>query len=285
MIDSSKLVASYSELHCASAFSLLRSGSSVEALVKRAAEIEMPALALTDYMTLAGVVRFQVACAKHGVAGIVGAELAIVDPVFGDTAAPAHLVVLAENTTGYARLCQLLTEANLRTPDQPVIPFATLAAAVPYGLVVLTGGSQGTLVRLLVARQREQASAVVKRYRDVFGAGRIFIELQHHQLPESRLLLQDLAWLAEGADLRCVATNGVRYATREDYLVYDLLTCVRLGIPVDTPHCERPHNDEAYLKSPAELLTLFDSLPGGNAALAASNEIASRCHLSLLKGN
>jgi error-prone DNA polymerase len=278
------LSGSYVELHVRSAFSLLRAGSSVEALVARAAEVGLPALALTDYMTLAGVVRFQAACAKAGIHPIVGAELAIADPVFGDAAVPANLVVLAENAAGYARLCQLLTEANLRTPDQPVIPFTTLAAVVSDGLVVLTGGSQGTLVRLLAARQREQASAVVKRYRDVFGPERVFIELQHHQLPESRLLLQDLSRLAKEVDLRCVATNGVCYATREDYPIYDLLTCVRLGIHIDTPHRERPRNDEAYLKPPAELLALFDSLPRGDAALAATNEIAGRCRLTLLKG-
>src|SRR5215467_14941357 len=106
----------YIELHCASAFSFLRSGSSVEAFVARAAEIGMPSLALTDYMTLAGVVRFQVACAKHGIQSVVGAELAVADPVFGDAAAPAECVVLAENATGYARICRLLTHANLGYP-------------------------------------------------------------------------------------------------------------------------------------------------------------------------
>ena len=274
----------YVELHTQSAFSLLRSGSSVENLVARAADVGLPALALTDYMTLAGVVRFQIACAKYGIAGVVGAELAIADPVFGDTAVPAHLVVLAENASGYARLCQLLTEANLCTPNRPVIPFAALAAAVPDGLILFTGGHNGTLARLLAARQQEQALAVAKRYHEIFGSERIFIELQHHQLPESRLICQDLARLAEEAHLRCVATNGVCYATRADYPVYDLLTCVRLGIRVDTPHRERPRNDEAHLKSPQDMAALFGSLPWGEAALAATCQIASRCQLSLLKG-
>src|SRR5262249_3682131 len=145
----------YVELHCASAFSFRRSSSDVEALVTRAAQLRMPALALTDYMTFAGMVRFQEACARYGVRAIAGIELAVADPTFGDTAAPAQLVVLAENAAGYARLCHLLTEANLHGPDTPVIPFKALANQ-PEGLFLLTGGRGGTLIRLLQARRYEQ---------------------------------------------------------------------------------------------------------------------------------
>ena len=281
---SSQTALPYVELHARSAFSLLRAGSTPEALVARAAAIGLSALALTDYMTLAGVVRFQAACAQQGITGIIGAELAVVDPVFGDTAAPAHLVVLAENATGYARLCQLLSTANLQTPDAPIIPYATLVDACTDGLIVLSGGTEGTLVRLLRAGLRQQARAVAQRYRETFGPERMFVELQHHQLPESRLLLQDLVWLAEEVGLRYVLTNGVAYAAPEDYALYDLLTCVRLGIPVDIPHRERPRNDEASLKSPQDMLALIGTLPWGETAMARTAEIAQRCQLSLLRG-
>src|SRR5258706_6227763 len=140
----------YTELHCRSAFSFLRAGSSVEALVARAAQLGMPALALTDYMTLAGVVRFQAACASFGVRPIIGVELAVSDPYFGDAATPAVLPVLAQNATGYARLCQLLTDANLADPEHPLVPFAALAAE-PAGLILLTGGHEGTPGRLGLA--------------------------------------------------------------------------------------------------------------------------------------
>ena len=90
----------YVELHCHSAFSFMSAGSSVEALVERAAALGMSALALTDEMTLAGVVRFQTACAERGVRGVVGADLAVTDPIFGDGDPPSRLVVLARNPTG-----------------------------------------------------------------------------------------------------------------------------------------------------------------------------------------
>ena len=273
---------SYVELHCHSAFSFLNAGSSVEALVARAAELGMSALALTDEMTLAGIVRFQTACAERGVRGIVGAELAVSDPVFGDAAQPSRLVVLARNPTGYARLCQLLTDANLSDPDTPLIPFAELIAQ-PEGLIVLTGGRMGALARLILAGRYEEAEHVARRYADAFGSEQVWVELQHQQLPDSVHLMQRLVWLAEATGLRVVATNGVRHATRDDYPLYDLLTCARLGITVEQPHPERPRNDEAFLKGADELAALFTPLPWGRAALAATTEIAAACDLSLLK--
>lgn len=272
----------YIELHCASAFSLLRAGSSVEALVERAATLGLSTLALTDFMTLAGIVRFQAVCASYGITAIVGVELAVTDPVFGDAARPAQLVVLAEDAVGYARLCHLLTQANLAHPETPVIPLADLAAQ-PEGLILLTGGRDGTLVRLVLARKRQAAADVARRYCQMFGSDRVYVELQHHRLPESITLMRHLADIAASAGLPVVATNGVHHATREDYALYDLLTCTRLGISVDTSHAERPRNDEAHLKSAGEMAALFAPLPWGPTALEASAQIAERCQLSLLR--
>jgi error-prone DNA polymerase len=276
----------YVELHANSAYSFLRAGSSVEALVSRAAELGMSALALTDHMTLGGVVRFQAACVEHKIRPIIGCELAVAAPTFGDRAAPAEFVVLARNVAGYAALCQLLTDANLETPDQPIIPFAALVEAVTApeeGLIVLTGGREGALSRLLLNNQRQQAEKAAQEYAKAFGTQRILVELQHDALRDSLHLMQRLVWLAESAGLRAVATNGVHCARQEDDAIHDLLTCIRLGITVDQPHAERPRNDQAYLKSTAEIQALFGHLPWGQAALAASVEIAERCDISLLK--
>jgi error-prone DNA polymerase len=277
----------YVELHASSAYSFLRAGSSVEALVARAAELGMPALALTDHMTLAGVVRFQAACAEYGVRPIIGCELAVADPQFGDFPLPAQLVVLARNATGYAQLVQLLTDANLENPDLPVIPIQALVAAVTSGdegLYVLTGGRDGALSRMLLMKDQTQAAQeLAQRYAALFGSRHLFVELQHHQLEDSLTLMQRLVWLAEEAGLRCVATNGVHHAEPIDREVYDLLTCVRLGVMVDQPHSERPKNDRAYLKSASEMAALFADLPWGPAAVATSMELAEQCDVSLLK--
>jgi error-prone DNA polymerase len=275
--------AGYVELHCTSVFSFLRAASTPEALVARAALLGMSALALTDRMSLAGVVHFQAACLAHGVRPIIGCELAVADPIFGDVAKPAQLVVLCEQAAGYAQLCALLTQANLAHPDAPVVPFAALESAVSAGLVVLTGGREGALMRLLRAGRPQQAAEVARHYTEAFGSDRVFIELQHHLVPETSHRLRQLAFLAKQAQLRTVATNGVHAATRQECEIEDLLTCVRLGISLDTPHPARSPNEEAYLKSADELLPLFADLEGGREALTATTELARRCELSLLK--
>ncbi|HEX2349545.1 MAG TPA: PHP domain-containing protein, partial [Ktedonobacterales bacterium] len=267
--------AGYSELHCASVFSFLRAGSSVEALVARAAALGMPAQALTDHMTLAGVVRFQAACAATQIGAIVGVELLVAHGVFG-AEEPGCVVALAESAVGYARLCQLLTDANLDEPDHPIIPFSALAAA-PEGLIILTGGADGPLARALLSGRHATARELAERYLAAFGPERLFIETQHHLLPESARLAQDLAALATDLGARLALTNGVHYATRDDYDLYDLLTCVRLGVTVDQPHRERPRNDTAYLASGAELAERMARCPWAQAALATSAEIAARC--------
>ncbi|MDE3231166.1 MAG: DNA polymerase III subunit alpha, partial [Chloroflexota bacterium] len=265
----------YVELHAASAFSFLRAGSPVEALTSRASVLGMSALALTDRMTLAGVVRFQTACAAAGLGGIIGVELLVADTLFG-AGEPACVVALAENATGYARLCQLLTEANLAHPDAPTVPFAALAAA-PEGLIVLTGGADGPLARALLAGRRAVAEELARRYLAAFGPERCYIEVQSHLLPESLRLAHALAEVADTVGARLALTNGVRYATREDYPLYDLLTCARLGITVDQPHRERPRNDTAALATGAELQERLAAFSWRADALATSAEIAARC--------
>jgi error-prone DNA polymerase len=271
----------YVELHARSVFSFLRAGSSVETLVAQAAALGMPALALTDYMTLAGVVHFQSACAAHGIRPILGAELAIADPIFGDAARPAHLVALAQNKMGYEHLCQLLTQANLTYPEAPVIPFADLVAH-QEGLFFLTGGVEGALVRLLLAGRGQQAADVAQRYRAAFGRERIFVEVQQQALPESATLLWRLEEIATAAGLEVAATNGVCYATHADHALYDLLTCVRLGITVDTPHPERPRNQEARLCGGTEMANRFAALRWGAQALATSTRLAEACQAPTL---
>jgi error-prone DNA polymerase len=150
---------------------------------------------------------------------------------------------------------------------------------------VLTGIPESALVRLLQRDRGQQAAELARRYAQVFGPERCYIVLCHHQLPESVRQVERLHAIATAAGLRCVASNAVRYATRDDYPLYDLLTCARLGRTVDAPHSERPRNDQAYLKSGDELAALFARWPWGQAALATSAALAARCQVALLRGS
>src|SRR5690348_4029963 len=266
------------ELHCHTPFTLLGAGSSIPALVSRAASLGYEALAITDTMTLAGVVRFHAACTAQGIRPITGCELIVQDPDAPQDAQRGTWLALARTRTGYANLCGLLTRANLASSKDPVVPLADLVAHAD-GLTLLVGGCDGAVQRLIIAGRLTAARALLERYTALLGREQVRLEVSQHLLRHSSLLLTRSAQLAGELGLRCVATNGARYAVPDDMRLYDLLTCVRHGIPLDEPHPERPHNREAFLKSEAELHPLFAACP---AALAEAGRLAAVCDVKLL---
>jgi error-prone DNA polymerase len=267
-------------LHCHTPFTLRGAGSSIAALVTRARALGMSALAITDTMTLAGVVRFHYVCQEAGVRPITGCELVVRhDDSAGDEAgAGGTFLALARDQEGYATLCGLLTRANLTDSKAPIIPFADLAAH-HTGLALLVGGCDGLVQRLLVAGRVTEARAVLAAYVTHLGADHLCMELSHHLLPESGGLLVHSAILAAEVGIPCIATNGVRYAIPEDARIYDLLTCVRLGVHADEPHPARPRNREQYLKGIDKLPPCFAAQPDGFAHAAA---LAATCQVELL---
>lgn len=279
--DSAACVCSqWAELHCHTPFSFRAAGSSIEALVERAKAQGMPALAITDTMTLAGVVRFHRACRAAGIQPITGCELVARHPD-GEI---GTLVALAKNHAGYANLCQLLTTANLAAAPAdphalPSIPLADLAAH-REGLALLIGGCDGAVQRLAVEGRMLAARALLEQYVAALGPDDLYVEVQQQLLPESGLLLARLAHLAREVGLPCLASNGARYAVAADCAVYDLMTCIRLGVALDEPHRERPRNTQQYLKGAEELALLFaDAAPDAMTQVA---RVAASCSVELL---
>jgi DNA polymerase III alpha subunit len=228
-------------------------------------------------MTLAGVARFHAACAAAGIRPITGCELIVAHGPTAHDSRLGTLIALARDRVGYATLCQLLTRANRANPQRPSIPLVDLAAQ-HAGLMLLICGCDSLIQRLLLAGHIAQARAVISAYITHLGVSNLCMELRHHRLPESGPLISRLAALAAEFGITCVAANGARYATAEDCSLYDLLTCVRLGITVDQPHPERPRKPEDYLKSAAELRPLFTAAP---AAFLNAATLASECHVEL----
>jgi error-prone DNA polymerase len=268
------------ELHCHTPYSFRNAGSSISALVAQAAGLGMPALAITDTMTLAGVVRFSQACRKAGIRPIIGCELVVSQACFdaGKGSETGTIIALAKNREGYANLCGLLSRANLGNPKRPIVPLDELAQH-RTGLVLLLGGCDGAIQRLLVAGNLTGARALLAHYIEKLGRDGLGLEVQHTLLPESALLLVQSAQLAEEAGIPCAATNGAHYAVPEDYPVYDALSCVRLGLDIFAPHRERPRNREQHLKGVDELRPLFAAMPG---ALEHAASVAEQCSLELL---
>jgi error-prone DNA polymerase len=256
-------------LHAWSWFSFLRGGSSPQALVNQAASLGQPAVALTDWMGVAGVVQFQVAARDAGVKAIVGSEV-LVDGY--------PLVLLCASQEGYATLNRLLTEAHQKDRDNPEVSLEQLSND-NGGLFILTGGIESRLRRLVVGNRQEEALLWLEQLADI-APKRVFVELVAHRLEGEPRVLNNLVALARAAHIHTVATNAARYATPDDYLTHDLLNRIRLRVRYDDSYEGQGVNDEAWLKDLDELEQLIPDPTALTNTLALANE----CNVNLLPG-
>jgi error-prone DNA polymerase len=269
-------------LHVHSNFSFLDGASSPERLLERAAELGMPALALTDHHGLYGAVRFMHAAKAYQVKPIIGVEISLrldaSSPLLGHQ---PHLVLLAKDRRGYANLCHVITKAQLDYQDDPQI---ALADVLPYreNLIALSACRRGEIPMLLRAGRREEALAAAHRYVELFGRD-FWIELEHHLLPDDTALVEALMELARQTGLRCVIANDVHYADPECYRLRDVMACIQTRTTLDEWTDVRHANAEYYLKSKDEMRAAF-ALPARvfDTLVEATEEIAAQCTLELL---
>jgi error-prone DNA polymerase len=267
----------YVELHCHSNFSLLDGASHPEALVARAAALQMPALALTDHDAVYGAVRFLRAAREQNVQPILGAELTLAGDAHPDVT--YHLTLLVENRAGWHNLCYLISRArHAAAKGEAALSFSELVGCT-QGLIALSGCRRGEIAAALREGQRQEtALKIARRYVDLFGRDNFWIELQNHWLPGDEVLTRRLAALAAYLRLGCVATNNVHYARPQDHMLQDVLVCIRHLTTLDAATHLRRLNSEYYLKSAAQMAALFPDHP---QALANTRRLAERCHFEL----
>ncbi len=264
----------YVELHAHSCYSLLDGVPSPEQLVQQAAACAMPALALTDHDALYGAVRFAQAARQAGIRPIFGAELTLVN-------GGGHLTLLAENDTGYANLCRLITLARRdQQKGMAALPWRQLTGHAA-GLIALSGCRRSEIARAVLAHDLTRAGYVAERFAAIFGRGNFYLELQRHHERGDRRLDLGLASLAERLDLPLVATGNVHYLTPADAPLHDVLTCIRHRLPLTQANGLLRSNREYYFRTPQAMAALFGDRP---AALRATVEIANRCTAQLPVG-
>ena len=263
----------YVELHCHSYYSLLDGASSIEDLVARAAELGMPALAITDHDAVYGAPRFAQIAKAFGIQPIFGAELTL--------AGGYHLTLLVENEQGWRNLCQLISLAQHRAPKGKAELLLEALIGHTEGLIALSGCRHGEVGRALLRKDEATALKVASHYRDLFGVNNFWLELQHHLLPEDETLMGDLVDLAVHLGVGYVATNNVHYTHRADKLLQDVLVCIRHLVTLDEAGPLLRDNSECYLKSYRQLQPLFSSYP---EALANTLHLAERCRFELVYG-
>jgi len=274
---------SFVHLHVHSTYSILDGFSQIKPLVARAKELGMPALALTDHGTMYGAVEFYKAAVKAEIKPIIGLETYLAarkmtdrDPLHDKRS--AHLLVLAENMTGYQNLLKIASASQLEGfYYRPRIDHAFLQAH-HEGLIVTSGCLSGEIPRALLNNDLEKAEKSLKWYLDTFGREHFFIELQHHAIRGLEQTNQRLIDLGTRYNVGFVAANDVHYINPEDARLQDILLAIQTGSLLSDPERMKMDDDTYYLRTPTEMQTLFGHVPG---AIDNTLLIAERCEVDL----
>jgi len=274
-------------LHTHSEFSLLDGASRIEELFAKAAGYEMPALALTDHGAMFGALDFYDAGKRHGVKPILGVEAYVApgrrfDRTPGESEEKyRHLTILAKNEEGYRNLLRLVTDAHLEGfYHRPRIDKELLSER-SAGLIGLSGCLASEIARLLLAGQERKAAEVAATYRDIFGQGAFYLEIQDHGLAEQRQVNRMLIELSRASGIPLVATNDIHYTEKEHARPHDVLLCIQQQkVQTDTNRL-RFDTEEFFLKSAEEMRAIFAELP---EACDATLDIAEACELELTFG-
>jgi error-prone DNA polymerase len=287
----------YVELHCHSCFSLLDGAALPELLAARAADLGLPALALTDHDELGGTVRFAQATREVGIEGIIGAEVTVgmrgagcgvrnckeerpasriprpTSRVPRPAQCATHLVLLAETREGYGNLSTLITRARMENSrGEPCVSLELLAEHAD-GLFALTGCPRGWVPSLVASGDLDGACEAAASLKDAFD-GRMAIECWDHGLAEERETVRGLIEIARALDIPWVVTNDVHYARARDRIVHDVLSCLRHDKKLDEMGTRLRPNGEWYLKSAAQMRRRWQRAREG---ITATRAIAERC--------
>ncbi|MDT7786900.1 MAG: error-prone polymerase, partial [Pseudonocardiales bacterium] len=265
----------YAELHCHSNFSWLDGASHPEELVEEAQRLKLDAIAITDHDGMYGVVRFAEAAKELGMHTVFGAELSVglSKPANGEPDPEGdHLLLLARQQEGYHRLCRTLTTGHLQDDAEkgkPVYDIDKIVADTRGEVVVLTGCRKGTVRRALVREGPAAAYQEIVRLTDLFGTGRVHVELTDHGLPEDSKRNDLLFKMAQDLKLPVVATNAAHYATPGRGRLAAAMAAVRARSSLDDMAGWLPPSPAAFLRSGEEMWHRFRRYPGAvhNAAL------------------
>ena len=279
-------------LHLHTEYSLLDGACRIKKVVKRAKELNMPAIAMTDHGNMFGAINFFDACVdldkkyfeEHGVP--------VVKPIFGcefyvcsnlenkESREYAHLILLVKNEIGYKNISMLNTIAFEKGfYYKPRIDYNTLEK-YSEGLICLSGCLAGDIPQLLLKGFDEEAYKLGLRLKNMFADGDFYIEIQNHFLQDEIVNLPKLKELAKKLGVKTVATNDAHYINKEDAEVQDVLMCVAMKKFVDDPNRLKFSTDEFYFKTYEEMNELFSE-----EELATTLEIADKCNYQFAYGN
>ena len=274
----------FTHLHVHTEYSLLDGSSKIKELVNRAKELNMDSLAITDHGVMYGVIDFYRAAKEAGIKPVIGCEVYVApgsrfdrENVNGEDRY-YHLVLLAENDTGYHNLMKIVSKGYVDGfYYKPRVDMEVLET-YHEGIIALSACLAGEVPRYLARGLYEEAKKAAVKYRDIFGENNYFLELQDHGIPAQRTVNQGLVRMSQELNIPLVATNDSHYTFKEDAVPHDLLLCIQTGKKVTDENRMRYEGGQYYLKSEEEMAAVF---PYAREALENTHRIAERCNVEI----
>ncbi len=271
----------FCHLHTHTEYSLLDGEASIKKLISRVKELGMTSCAITDHGSMYGAVDFYREAKAQGIHPVIGCEVYVAprtrfDKVHDIDNKTSHLILLAENQTGYKNLIKMVscgyTEGFYYKPR---IDFELLKEH-SEGIIALSACIAGEVPKAILRGNYDEAKAIAMRYADVLGKDNYFLEIQDHGIREQKQIIPDMIKLSQETGIGLVATNDIHYLKKEDAKYQDVLMCIQMEKTVDDPDRMRFETEEFYIKSPQEMADLFEYVP---QAIANTEKIAKRCNV------
>ena len=274
----------FCHLHVHTEYSLLDGSNKIKEYVKRIKELGMDSGAITDHGVMYGVIDFYKEARANGIKPILGCEVYVAPnsrfdkEVGGGEDRYHHLVLLAENNTGYANLMKIVSKGF--TEGYYYRPRVDMEVLREYheGIIALSACLAGEVPRYIVKGLYQEAKNVAQRYLDCFGKGNYFLELQDHGIPEQRTVNTALVRISKELDIPLVATNDIHYTYAEDAEAHDILLCIQTAKKVSDEDRMRYEGGQYYVKSELEMRELF---PYAQEAISNTALIADRCNVEI----
>lgn len=271
----------FTHLHVHTEYSLLDGSSKITELIEQVKKMGMDAIAITDHGVMYGVIDFYKEAKKQGIKPIIGCEVYVAhksrfNKDAKQDAGYYHLVLIAENQTGYQNLMKLVSDGFTEGFYYKPRIDLDLLAEYSEGLIGLSACLAGQVSNAILRDEYNQAIEIALKYEEIFGKGNFFLELQDHGYKEQKKVNEGLIQLSKEIDIPLVVTNDIHYTYAEDAKAHDILLCIQTNKKVDDEDRMRYPGGQFFAKSPEQMLELF---PDHREALENTYRISQRCQV------
>ena len=275
---------SFTHLHVHTEYSLLDGSNKIKEYVARVKELGMNSAAITDHGVMFGCIDFYKEARAQGIKPILGCEVYVAPGSRFDRETSRgedryyHLVLLAENNTGYSNLMKIVSAGFIDGFYYKPRVDMEILEKYHEGIIALSACLAGEVARAMVRNQYEMGKEAALRYEKIFGKGNFFLELQDHGISEQRMVNQQLMRLSAETGIELVATNDIHYTYAEDADSHDILLCLQTGKKITDEDRMRYEGGQYFVKSEAEMASLFPYAP---QAIENTQKIADRCNVEI----